>query len=57
MPTWSAANAVLSDNELPLQQIAFLPVRPHRITQFDVVYTAMKNLQGILIYLDNLYYQ
>ena len=52
MPIWSAANSILSDNEPPLKRIAFLPVLPYPITQFDVVYTAMKNLQRILTYLD-----
>ena len=52
MPIWSAANSILSENEPPLKQIAFLPVLPYPITQYDVVYTAMKNLQGILTNLD-----
>ena len=52
MPIWSAANSILSDNAPPLKRIAFLPVLPYPIAQFDVVYTAMKNLQRILTYLD-----
>lgn len=52
MPIMSAANSILSDYDLPLKRIAFLPVLPYPITIFDVVNTAMKNLQGIFTYLD-----
>jgi len=48
MPIWSAANSVLSTaDKVPLKSVGFLPV-----LQYDAVYTCMKNLQGILRYLD-----
>lgn len=52
MPIWSATNSVLTDEDIPVKRVGFLPVLPHPVTQYDAVYTAMKNLQGILEYLD-----
>ena len=52
MPIWSAANAVLSEEDISLKRIAFLPVLPYPVTRYDVLYTALKNLQCILRSLD-----
>lgn len=52
MPIWSAANSVLSVEDVPLKRVGFLPVLPYPVTQYDTVYTAMKNLLGVLEYLD-----
>lgn len=52
MPTWSAANCALSVEDVPHKRVGFLPVLSYPVTQYDNVYTAMKNLQGVLEYLD-----
>lgn len=52
MPTWSAANSILSSETLLCKRVGFLPVLPHPVTRYDVVYTAMKNLQGFLEHLN-----
>lgn len=51
MPIWSAANAVLSEEEMQLKRVALLPVLPHPVTWYALVYTPLKNLQGMLRYL------
>lgn len=43
MPIWSAANSVLSVEDIQLKRVGFLPVLPHLVTQYDAVYTSMKN--------------
>lgn len=54
MPIWSAANSVLSTaDKVPLKRVGLiLPVLPYPVTQYDTVYSDMKNLQGVLWYLD-----
>lgn len=52
MPIWSAANSALSVENVPIKRVGFLPVLPYPVTQYDSVYTAMKNFQGVLEYLD-----
>ena len=52
MPIWSAANSVLFVDNVPMKRIGFLPVLPYPVTQFDTVYSSLKNLQDILKYLD-----
>lgn len=44
MPSWSAANAIWTDENVPLKQVAFLPVLPYPVTSYAAVYTQMKNL-------------
>ena len=48
----SAANSVISTDKVPLKRVRFLPVLPYPVTQYDTLYTAMKNLQGILVCLE-----
>ena len=48
MPIWSASNAILFEDKVPLKRIGFLPVLPSPVTQYDTVYTSLKNLQNIL---------
>lgn len=52
MPTWSAANSVLSVENVPIKRVGFLPVLPNPVAEYDSVYTAMKNFQGVLEFLD-----
>ena len=48
VPAWSGFNALLTDEDLPIRNIGFMPVLPHPITDEETVYTALKNFQGIL---------
>jgi len=45
MPDWSVANSVLSEHVVKQKRVAFLPVLPYPVTQYDIDYTAMKNFQ------------
>ena len=47
MPSWSASNAVWTDENVPLKQVAFLPVLPYPVTLYSTVYIQMKNLVAI----------
>ena len=47
MPSWSASNSVWTSEDLPVMQVAFLPVIPFPVTEYQTVYTAMKNLQDV----------
>ena len=47
-PTWAGVHALISNAEIPLNRVAFLPVIPHPVTQYVTVYTAMKNFQELL---------
>ena len=51
MPDWSVANSVLSEHVVKQKRVAFLPVLPYPVTQYDIDYTAMKNFQKVLQYL------
>ena len=48
MPSWSASQSVWTEEDLPVKSVGFIPVLPFPVTQYDSVFTAMKNLQGIL---------
>lgn len=52
MPSWSGTNSVWTDEDMNLKRVGFLPVLPSPVTQYETVYTAMRNLQEILQYLD-----
>ena len=45
MPSWSATNSVCSPDDIDQKRIAFLPILPYPVTEYDTVYTALKNLQ------------
>ena len=47
MPSWSASNAVWTDENVPLKQVASLPVLPYPVTLYSAVYTQMTNLVAI----------
>ena len=47
MPSWSASNAVWTDENVPLKQVAFLPVLSYPVTLYSAVYTQMTNLVAI----------
>ena len=48
MPCWSAFNSVVTDEKLPEMIVGFLPILPHPVTQYNTVYTALKNFQNVL---------
>lgn len=52
MPNWSASNSVWSSDNIPVKDVAFTPVLPHPITDYNTVFTALVNLQNILLQLD-----
>ena len=43
LPTWSGSHALTSKGELTLKKIAFHPVIPHPVTQYETVYTVLRN--------------
>ncbi len=47
MPSWSASNSVWTSKDLPVMQVAFLPVIPFPVTEYQTVYTTAKNLQDV----------
>ena len=47
MPSWSASNAVWTEDDIPVKNLAFLPVLPHPVTEYATVYSAMKNFTAI----------
>ena len=52
MPSWSTFNSLVTDEDLSQKMIGFLPVLPYPVTEYAVVYTALKNFQDILSQLD-----
>jgi hypothetical protein len=47
MSSWIASNAVWTDDNVPLKQVAFTPVVPHDINKGEVVYTEMNNIKSL----------
>ena len=52
MPTWSAFNALISEDDIPEKIVGFLPVIPHPVTDYKTVFSALKNFQSILSQLE-----
>lgn len=48
IPSWSAANSVWTKENLPLKNLAFLPVLPHAVTEWKTVYSSMCNYEEIV---------
>lgn len=48
MPSWSGFNSVVTDKDLPVRTVGFLPILPFPVTEYKTVYTAMKNFQNVL---------
>ena len=48
MPSWSAFNSVITDKDVPIRVVRFLPILPFAVTDYKTVYTAMKNFQNLL---------
>ena len=48
MPCCSTFNSVVTDEKVPERIIGFLPILPHPVTEYNTVYTALKNFQNVL---------
>ncbi len=48
MPAWAGFNSVITEEKLDQRQVGFLPVLPSPVTKANTVYTALKNIQGVL---------
>ena len=43
MPTWAAIKSLVSDSNIPIMQVEFLPFIPKPVTEHTTVYNAMIN--------------
>ena len=48
IPTWAGCKSLLHKSKTPLMQVGFLPYLPHPVTEYDTVYTALKNFLKVL---------
>ena len=48
IPTWAACRSLFTTNNIPSMQVGFLPYIPHPVTEYDTVYTALKNFLKLL---------
>ena len=48
LDTYSAVNSLLSNKDVTQSRVAFTPILPHPITDFESVYTVMINFQDVL---------
>ena len=48
MPSWSSFNSVISERKRKIQQVGFLPILPHPVTQYETVYTSLINFKHVL---------
>ena len=46
MPSWSSFNSVISNRNLGIQQVEFMPVLPHQVTKYETVYTSLTNFKN-----------
>ena len=47
MPTWSAFNSLVTDENVAQKIVGYLPILPYPVTEYSTVYTALKNFQDI----------
>ena len=52
MPTWVVIKSLISDFNMPIIQVGFLPFIPKPVTEHATVYTAMINFVKVLEQLD-----
>ena len=52
MPGWRETNRVLSEKDITKKRVAFLPVLPYPVTQYDTVYTSLRTFIAILRHVD-----
>ena len=47
IPSFSAANSMLAINSKPITRLAFTPIIPHPVTEYDAIFAAMVNFQNV----------
>ena len=52
VPSWGGMRSLLSEANIPLMQVGFLPFLPHPVTDYQTVYTALKNFVKVCEQLD-----
>ena len=52
VPTWAGCRALLSQSNVLLMNVGFLPYIPRPVTDYSTVYTAMHNFMSMLTQLD-----
>lgn len=53
MPSWSAFNSLVTDEDVPEKIVGFLPGLPYPVTEYETVYKALKNTNGCIFYLND----
>ena len=53
LPQWSGIHALIATEQSPLMRVAFAPVLPYPVTQYEVVRKSLNNFQNILCQLEN----
>ncbi len=48
VPSWGGFNALMSENDVPMKVIGFLPVIPHPVTSYQTVFIVLLNFQNVL---------
>ena len=48
LPSWAGTQVLLSESQVPLMHVDFLPFLPHPVTEHATVYTAMLNYVKVL---------
>ncbi len=51
IPSWSAFNSLVSDENLPQQRVGFLPVLPYPATEYSTIYTSLTLFEDVLFQL------
>ena len=52
VPPWAGIHALLSDKQLSLKNVGFLPIIPNPVTRHDTVFTCLRNFSSICSNLD-----
>ena len=47
IPPWAGIHALLSDKQLSLKNVGFLPIIPNPVTRHDTVFTCLRNFSSI----------
>ena len=50
LPSYIATKSLVSSAEIISTLCAFTPIIPHLVTQFDTIFTCMKNFQDVLLH-------
>ena len=47
MPSWGAFNSIVTEEDIPVKAVGFLPVLPHPVTDHEIVFTSIHNLLNV----------